>query len=150
MHHSLGVAFHFKQSEEPRLLDIKRALTYRSRFSECVLFAYIDDAEGTVFAYVDVNFKSRLPVAISRWLCDIFTWQAMRSSRCPFLQRHQQSILSEASWDDSANWDILSDASWVLRRNQQSDSSEASWNNQDDELSRLYFEQSAGFREMGE
>ena len=100
MHHSLGVAFHFKQSEEPRLLDIRRALKYRSRFSECVLLAYIDGSEGKVFAYVDVDFNSTLPAVIPRELCDIFTWQAVRSSSCPFLQRNQQSVLSEASWDN--------------------------------------------------
>ena len=99
MHHSLGVAFHFKQSEEPRLSNIRRALKYGSRFSECVLLAHIDGAEGTVFAYVDVDFKSTLSAVIPRWLCDIFTWQAVRSSSCPFLQRNQQSVLSEASWD---------------------------------------------------
>ena len=100
MHHRLGIAFHFRQSEEPQLLEIIRALKYRSRFSECVLLAHIDGAEGTVFAYVDADFKSTLPAMTPRWLCDSFTWQAVRSSSCPFLQRNQQSVLSEASWDN--------------------------------------------------
>ena len=100
MHHRLGIAFHFRQSEEPRLLDIIRALKYRCLFSECVLLAHIDGAEGTVFAYVDADFKSTLPAMTPRWLCDSFTWQAVRSSSCPFLQRNQQSVLSEASWDN--------------------------------------------------
>ena len=99
MHHGLHVASHFQHGEKPHLLDIKRALKYRSRFSECVLLAHIDGAEGTVFAYVDADFKSTLPAVTPRWLCDSFTWQAVRSSSCPFLQRNQQSVLSEASWD---------------------------------------------------
>ena len=38
MHHRLGVVFRFEQSEEPRLLDIKRAFKYSSHFFRMCYF----------------------------------------------------------------------------------------------------------------